>query len=618
MTSKHGDKGAIRYTAGADRARAWADRAAVIATLLIIVSGSLYGAVRFSLATGGLNWFQQAMDEPFYLTNILDLPFSLNSRSAGDFLGYFLLTLGIRNPLWITLVYDLVFPVTVFAMAYLVSKHFATQVIARLAWAIAMVFSFELLSFSSYLFFTAPPMVVLANAIGPNWLFSADSLPYFNLYRTPEPQVSWVVFFGYLYLLLRYCDHREPRIYQMLSCLNPLLCVVYSNIAIVLLLLYIMVSFGQIFYFRKPIAVWFVASAGATALAFWIVFTTAPSQLRIAQTVIASHLPILRLSIIYSLCGLVALTMRIRHRHWVLTPRDLVCGCLFMIPLITLNQQIVTGHTVIAGNWEYYVNYICIMTGAGLLLTRPLDNNPSRASRFHAAVAGGCWLGFLAMIAWGHIENVLLFAPGNVASLAQARAYAAAVRKVGPIDRVVTSHTFDDSLFLTRVPSSVRVLGSYNSLAWNGPPPMGNGETVAAHLARLSASATVGFEVLARRGITPAALQSELNDEVLGGYCWPALFYFFAYIDCWSPLSNYQHSKLALYSSGAIDLIVAGYRAYLSKIATAPPSEPMLVLASQPRGADFAFPFKQTLVSQAMVDFAGITASAYFYLQTSR
>ena len=617
MTSKRGDKGAMPHTAGADRMRAWADRAAVIATLLIIISGSVYGAVQFSFATGGLNWFQQAWDEPFYLTNILDLPFRVNSRSASDFLGYFLLTLGIRNPLWITLAYDLVFPVAVFWMAYLVSKHFATHMIARLVWAIAMVFSFELLSFSSQLLFTAPPMVVLANAIGPNWLFAADSLPYFNLYRTPEPQVSWVVFFGYLYLLLRYCDHPNSRIYQTLCCLNPLLCVVYSNIAIVLLLLFATVSLGFILYFRRPIAVWFVASLGATALTFWFIFSTASSELRMAQTVFVTHLPMLRLSIVYSLLGLAILAMRIWRRHWVVTPRDLACGSLFFVPLITLNQQIVTGRAIFGQNWEHYVNYICIVAGAGLLMTSLLEKKPQGFSRLARAAAVVCWLAFLVMIAWGHIENVRLFALANTASLAQARAYGAAIARTGPIDRVVTSHIFDNSLLLTRVPSSVRVLGSFNSLAWNGPPAMSDGEPIAAHLARSSANMAIGFEVLARRGTTSAALQTELNREISSGTCWPALVYFFAYLDCWRRLSNYR-STLTFNPDAFVEPIVAGYREYLSKIAATPPSEPTLVLASQPRGADIGFPFQQTLVSQATVDFAGRPASAYFYLQTPR
>ena len=119
------------------------------------------------------------------------------------------------------------------------------------------------------------------------------------------------------------------------------------------------------------------------------------------------------------------------------------------------------------------------------------------------------------------------------------------------------------------------------------------------------------------RGITPAALQSELNQEILAGSCWPALVYFFAYIDCWNRLSNYR-SKLVLSPNAVIEPIVAEYREYLNKIAASPPSEPTLVLASQPQGADIGFPFQQTLVSQAKVDFAGRTVSAYFYLQTAR
>jgi hypothetical protein len=601
---------------GATRMRARLDRGALVATLLVVVSGSLYGVIRFSIAAGGLNWFQQAWDEPFYFADIVDSSFRLNSRLASHFLGQLLLALGVRDPAWIILAYDLLFPAAVFGMAYLLSKHFATQVVARLAWAIALVFSFELLSFSSYLIFPSPPMVMLANIIGENWLFAVDPLPYFNLYRTPEPQVSWVVFFAYLYLLVRYCDRQESSIYYMLCCLNPLLSVVYNNVAIVSFVLFAMVSLGCILLFHRPIARSFIFSLATTGLTFWFTYTTASSKLLIARTVFATHLPVLRLSILYSLLGLVALAVRIWRRHWLLTPRDLVCGCLFVIPLITLNQQIITGRAVYPQNWEYYINYICIMTGGGLLLTQPLDKKPCSSSRLYGAVAVGCWLGFLAMIARGHLENVRLFAAQNVASLAQARAYAAAVAKIGPIERVVTSHLFDDSLFLTRVRSSVRVLGSFNWLAWNGPPPMGDGEQIAIHLARSSASVAIGHEVLARRGFTPEALQSELNQEVSAGSCWPALVYFFAYIDCWSRLSNYR-SKLVLSPNAAIEPIIAGYREYLREIAASPPSEPTLVLASQPRVADTGAPFQQTLVSQAKVDFAGRTASAYFYLQTA-
>ena len=88
--------------------RAWFDRGAVIATMLVLVSGSFYGVVRFSVATGGLNWFQQAWDEPFYFADILDSSFRLDSRSASHLLGQLLLAFGVRDPAWIILAYDLV------------------------------------------------------------------------------------------------------------------------------------------------------------------------------------------------------------------------------------------------------------------------------------------------------------------------------------------------------------------------------------------------------------------------------------------------------------------------------------------------------------------------------
>src|SRR5262249_24449181 len=162
-----------------------------------------------------------------------------------------LLALGIRDPAWIIPAYDLVFPAAVVGMAYLLSKHLATQVVARLAWALALVFSFELLSFSSYLIFPSPPMIMLAHVIGDNLLFAVDYVPYFNLYRTPEPQVSWVAFFAYLYLLVRYCDRQESHIYYTLCCLNPLLATVYNSVAIVSLVLFAMVSLGCILLFRR-------------------------------------------------------------------------------------------------------------------------------------------------------------------------------------------------------------------------------------------------------------------------------------------------------------------------------------------------------------------------------
>ena len=79
-----------------------------------------------------------------------------------------------------------------------------------------------------------------------------------------------------------------------------------------------------------------------------------------------------------------------------------------------------------------------------------------------------------------------------------------------------------------------------------------------------------------------------------------------------------SYSKLVLSPNAVIEPIVAEYREYLNKIAASPPSEPTLVLASQPRGADIGFPFQQTLVSQAKVDFAGRTARPTLNLQTAR
>jgi hypothetical protein len=49
------------------------------------------------------------------------------------------------------------------------------------------------------------------------------------------------------------------------------------------------------------------------------------------------------------------------------------------VPLITLNQQIVTGLAIMPQNWEFNANYICLVAGAGLMSREELVCRPRLA-----------------------------------------------------------------------------------------------------------------------------------------------------------------------------------------------------------------------------------------------
>jgi len=81
------------------------------------------------------------------------------------------------------------------------------------------------------------------------------------------------------------------------------------------------------------------------------------------RTVFATHLPMLRPSVGFSIGGMIWASLML-HRHG-LSPARLTALVFFAIPTIVLNQQIATGVAIIPWAWEIYVNYPLIIVGAG-------------------------------------------------------------------------------------------------------------------------------------------------------------------------------------------------------------------------------------------------------------
>jgi hypothetical protein len=288
----------------------------------------------------------------------------------------------------------------------------------------------------------------------------------------------------------------------------------------------------------------------------------------------------------------------------------------FGIPLITLNQQIVTGHAVLAQNWELSGNYVCVLAGVAMLSLRWKD---VAAERFRPARQAGAvvlWLALLVVIVRGHLLNDESYRTPNDRSVAYAKVYRKAVARIGAVDAVVLPHLWDESLFLTRVPRGARVLGGYNWILENWPVAWDNAEDLAQHAVHAKANFDVGFETLARHGMTPEQFRTSLASEIDQANCWPTMMYFFALQDCWPTFSNYTSPALKRLRA-AIGPLTTLYTSYLAAFHPAPGRKVLLIVA-EPIKAEESTVLSNALVASFEATHGDNVVRAYAYLQSAR
>ena len=530
-----------------------------VATFALIAAGPIYHLIAFARDSGTLEWMQTAYDEPFYINASMG-PLSFGQRTLSQLPAHLMQVFGIANFDVIAVVSGLLLPFLAFAAAWILAGTLTKEAIERACWALALVFGFELFSFNSTFFFSPSLAERLETRLGIPWLFAADPFPYFNLYRTPEPQTTWIVFFLYLTFLVRFAVTLELRWYRIVCAITPLFVICYISVAVSAWLLFLMMSMYSIILLRRPLVFLFTITFCLTTGLLLLAFREQNAQAA-AVTVFSSHLPILRASVVLALIALTWAGRLYRRNKWRTDARLALAGICASVPAIVLNQQLLTGKIVYAQQWELYCNYICLVLAFGLLAAG--RNASAVLHRRGRAIAAAVILFSMGIvIAAGHYYTYEAFLPTNLLSVVEARAYREAVKGHGPISAVVLTHFWDDSLFRIRVSSAAPVIGGATWMMQHPVLPVDRFRSPKAYIEGNADKIAVGFDALSSQEYDAETLRRELHNELAQGLCWPVAGYFFAPRDCWSRLSNY-HVRPSETLNAYIDPIVDRYAEFL-------------------------------------------------------
>ncbi len=605
-----------RWNAGFQKHYRTFSQTALVLSFGVVIFGSVWAVSRFSASWGEFLWMQRSYDEPFYFWGIFTGDLALDNRLFGKILGTTLVRLGVSFDAMAE-AYALIVPTIVFAAAFLLAKTWETDILNRAVWALLLVFSFDLLSGSSQAIYEYPPAGTLASMVGQPTLFKADIMSSFILYRRPEPQSSWAFMFLYMAGVIGSFTTWRPGLYRLVCIATPFLALIYVNVAIIALIGFGLLSALSIIVYRRPMVVAFALSIVATLVAFAVILFGATTADTVDRSVFPTRLPFLRPSIAISLIGFGVLAFQIRRQRNAPSARQWAAMVFLCIPLVTLNQQILTGRAIMPQNWELNGNYICIVIGFAMLMFQPEIVRVGRQLARARLVTAALWVVLIALVLRGTVINEWNYVAENNQSVAYAKVYREAEAKAGPIDKVVLPHLWDESMFVTRVPKVI-VLGGYNWLIANWLPTWESGKSFEAHAAKAKVNFDLGFETLARQGITTEQFRASMEAEVRSDNCWPTLWYFFALQDCWPNFLNFTSPTFRRLPEAFVPLVDM-YAHYLQSMKTSVSNQRILLVTKTPLdpNGDSRL-FRNNLVAAFETSVRGTPVRAFAYLQSSR
>lgn len=587
----------------------------LVAAISLILFNPIWTTVRFSAMFGRFLWLQLAVDEPFYLWDVVrqitNGSLDVNYRLFSELLAAALLSLGISFDAVAT-VYGLLNPLLAFGAALVLAATWEKWSLGRVIWALLLVFSFDFLSGSSGAISYGPPATWLAKLVGNPAILTADVLNFFVIHRRPEPQSSWIALFLYWALLLNSFLRWRRSAYLMVCAVTPFLAFIYINAAVVTVLIFCALSLCSLLLYRRPVIVPFVLAIAGIVLAYGVSYAIGNTSGTVDRSIFATHLPMLRPSVGYSIAGTIWAGAML-HRHG-LSPARLAALVFFAMPTIVLNQQIATGIAVMPQTWEIYVNYPLIVVGAGLMSGQYLSSFERRSDwRQFLSV------GLLAVIGYvlvhGAQQNEDVWQRDSVRSVLFSQLLSQAEADGERIDAVILPHLLDEPLFLTRVPRGTVVMGGYNTMIRQPVPVWRDDQSFEDHAKAASASFAAGFEILFRSGVSPSQLQANMEAELKVGNCSLGVSYFFSHYDCSPSFHNYT-SRATDRLPGAVPAVVALYHLYLERDAARDSAKwQVLLIRDQPLPPGAGGLIDNQFVGTAEIDMQGTPVRAYAYIQ---
>jgi hypothetical protein len=589
--------------------------AMLVAAIALILFNPVWTTLRLSALFGQFLWMQDAHDESFYLRELVqqitDGSLSLNYRLFSKLLAAALQPLDVSFDTLAT-IYGLLNPLLAFGAALVLAGTWEKWSLGRVIWALLLLFSFDLLSGGSYLIYDNPPAAWLAKLVGNPALLNSETTSFFVINRRPEPQSSWIALFLYWALLLNSFLRWRRSTYLMVCAATPFLAFIYMNAAVATILIFGLLSLCSLLFYRRPVVIPFVLAIAGAVLAFGVSYAIGGTSVVVDRTVFATHLPMLRPSVGFSIAGMIWASLMLR-RHG-LSPARLAALVFFAIPTIVLSQQIATGIAVLPWAWEIYVDYPVIIVGAGLMSGQYLSSFERRHDwRQFLSVGLFAVIGYV--VVQGTWINEYSWSIDNVRSVLFGQLLSRAEAKGERVDAVILPHVIDEPMFLTRVPRGTVVMEGYSTMILQPVPLWRAEQSFEDHAKAASANFAAGFETLFRSGVAPDQLQADMEAGLKTGNCDQGVSYFFSHYDCQPHFLNYTSQTPARLPE-AFPAIVALYREYLERDAARDLAKhQMLIIRDQPLPPDPSGLIDNQLGGTAEIDMRGMPVRAYAYIQ---
>jgi hypothetical protein len=474
---------------------------------------------------------------------------------------------------------DAFVPLVTSLCAYWLAASLLHTTSARLLLVVGLLFGQDLLSLGNLAVFSNPEISssALRNLFGS---YGATLVPsyetsYLSIFRTPEPQTSYAVFFIGLGLLIRILmDRTETSIGKLMAALcaaNALLPFIYIPLSLPFLFLQAGVSVLLWIDDRRrtgvAVGVLTVIVAGAIVIAM-----QSRSEF-VGTQVVVSRLPIITPSVLLGLIGILAWTIRFIRRP----PPDALlwfCLVLFALPIVLCNQQILTNRMVTTTQWEWYTNYPLLALGAAILIK---DCFSDFWREINAAPSLICWalvVCSLLVIAAAQGRAYRMWELLNLQSLAMTRALAEAGPRLPQHATLVLDVPSLAPLVAVRRNGDRNALLDYTNVLLDRITLLDTAEF------KLSRHGEDLFEYWRRTGVTldqaRALLESEANNR--NGFY---LAFFFSVQDFRSPVTDNRGVKEKEIKQ-LIPEIIAHYAAYLTRSHTRFDNKDFVLITERP------------------------------------
>ena len=411
------------------------------------------------------------------------------------------------------------------------------------------------------------PFAMQGIAAATHGIIPSLNISFFPLFRTPEPQTSLVIQLAILLIFMRSGGKFNVASLMLLTALCLMLPFTYVSIGVsVLIFMLCYAALGLAV--TKQLQYLKIMGLALFAVAYYdAVFISQMQGDTAVSFIFKSRLPIITPSIIigvFGICYIIrenAAKLKNIFKSCDVADKHILAFSCLAIPLITLNQQLITGIMVQSRNWEFYTNYTFI--AAGLLLLYPELAQLFKRKLKPRTINTLCILLCVALVA-AQVKSFNRFAERGLAQEAAAQLVAQLQTQNMPQDtKILLGTPALDGAIMNKLGKNTPtyILPGYASLVKNQ-----------SNIAALSKDSytpqampyrDIGFALFAQKGFTAEKLHDQIVSQIDKGLCDPDLQYFYWAKDCSGVLTDFRALETAKIKA-SIPALVQDYTLFLS------------------------------------------------------